>query len=128
LGAGTREQVVTQAVRRHFEAGAMIVHEGEPAGGLFVTLHGLVKVFKTSVNGREQVLRYAPPGSSFNEVTVLDGGLNPTSARAVVASEVMVISRALMTELLDEDPRVARAIIDSMSGLYRHLMQLVEDL
>lgn len=128
LAPDTREKIVAQAVRRRFDTDAMIVHEGEPAAGLFVTLQGLVKVFKTSVNGREQILRYAPPGSSFNEVTVLDGGRNPTSACAVVTTEVLVISRALMAELLDEDPQAARAIIDSMSGLYRHLMQLVEDL
>ena len=95
---------------------------------LFVTVGGLVKVFKTSINGREQVLRYAPPGSSFNEVTVLDGGLNPTSAKAVVPTEVLVISRQLMLELIEIDPAVARSVVDSLTGLYRHLMELVEDL
>ncbi len=128
LEPATREKVVARSVRRRFEADSVLLYEGDPGAGLFVTLHGLVKIFKTSISGREQVLRYAPPGSSFNEVTVLDGGLNPTSARAVVDSEVLVISRALMTELLEDDPRAARAVIDSMAGLYRHLMQLVEDL
>ncbi len=106
----------------------MIVREGEPGAGLFVTERGLVKVFKTSINGREQVLRFAPPGSSFNEVTVLDGGVNPTSARAVEPSEVLVFSRAVMVELMESDAQVAHAIINSLSGLYRHLMELVEDL
>lgn len=128
LGPETREKIVARATQRHFAANALLVHEGEPGSGLFVTLQGLVKIFKTSVNGREQVLRYVPPGSSFNEVTVLDGGLNPTSARAVVASEVLIISRSLMAELLEEDPLAAHAMIESMAGLYRHLMQLVEDL
>lgn len=128
LDEGTRAQFVARAVRRQVDTDEVIVHEGEPGSGLFVTTKGLVKVFKTSVNGREQVLRYAPPGSSFNEVTVLDGGVNPTSAQAVAPSEVLIISHQLMNELAADDVLVTRAIMESMSGLYRHLMQLVEDL
>ena len=128
LDDATRAEFIDRAVRRHFDTDEMIVYEGEPGSGLFVTTRGLAKVFKTSVNGREQVLRFAPPGSSFNEVTVLDGGANPASAQAVVPTEVLVISRQLMAELSHDDVRVNRAIVDSMSGLYRHLMQLVEDL
>ncbi|MCK9486009.1 MAG: Crp/Fnr family transcriptional regulator [Dehalococcoidia bacterium] len=128
LDQDTRERFIERAVRRRFDVEEMILHEGEPGAGLFVTTRGLVKVFKTSVNGREQVLRYAPSGSSFNEVTVLDGGVNPTSAQAVTSTEVLIISRQLMSELGDNDVRVNRAIVDSMSGLYRHLMQMVEDL
>lgn len=128
LDETTRQQFLDRARRRRFEAGAMVTQESEPCSGLFVTVSGLVKVFKTSINGREQIVRYAPPGSSFNEVTVLDGGVNPTNAQAVVDSEVLVISREVMVELMDSDPRVTHAIIDSLSGLYRHLMELVEDL
>ena len=128
LEHATREAFLVRGRHLHYEAGTLIAQEGEPCAGLFVTVSGLVRVFKASINGREQTLRYAPPGSSFNEVTVLDGGANPTNADAVVASEVLLISRELMLELMDSDPAVARAMIDSLSGLYRHLMELVEDL
>ncbi len=124
----TRSQFIARARRRQFDAGELIAREDESCAGLFVTLTGLVKVFKTSINGREQVLRYAPPGSSFNEVSVLDGGPNPTSAQAVVRTEVLVISHELMMELIESDPSVARSVVDSLTGLYRHLMELVEDL
>ena len=128
LDEPTRSQFLARARRRQFETGELITREDESCAGLFVTVSGLVKVFKTSINGREQVLRYAPPGSSFNEVTVLDGGPNPTSAQAMAPTEVLVISHDLMLELIESDPRVARTVIDSLTGLYRHLMELVEDL
>ncbi len=124
----TRAMFLQRARRRQFSVGELITREGDECSGLFVTIAGLVKVFKTSIHGRDQVLRYAPPGSSFNEVTVLDGGPNPTSAEAVVPSEVLAISRALMLEVIDSDARVTQAISESMAGLYRHLMELVEDL
>jgi len=128
LDPDIRASFVARAARRRFEAGALIVHEGETSSGLFVTVSGLVKVFKTSVNGRGQTLRYAPPNSSFNEITVLDGGSSPANAEAVVATEVIVFSRQLLLELMDVDPQVSHALMDSLAGLYRHLMALVEDL
>jgi len=128
LDVTTRARLLAQAQQHRFSAGTVLTREGAPGEGLFVTVSGLIKVFKTSVQGREQVLRYAPPGSSFNEVTALDGGPNPTSALAVVETEVTVISPQLMKEWLRTDPRVSLAIIDSFTGLYRHLMELVEDL
>lgn len=128
LRPATRDAFLARALRRRFDEDAVIVQEGEAGSGLFMTVSGLVKVFKTSIHGREQVLRYAPPGSSFNEVTVLDGGVNPTSARAVAPTEVLVISRQLMDELSETDPQVSRALLTSLTGLYRHLMELVEDL
>ncbi len=124
----TRQQFLERARHRRFSTGELILREGDPSSGLFVTVTGMVKVFKTSIHGREQVIRYAPPGSSFNEVTALDGGPDPTSAEAVAPTEVLVISRELMLELSASDPHVMQSIVGSLTGLYRHLMELVEDL
>lgn len=128
LTPATRGRFLARAVLRRFDEDVTIVSEGDSGTGLFVTVSGLVKVHKTSIQGREQVLRYAPPGSSFNEVTALDGGPNPASASTVVESEVLVISPELMRELIESDPRIGLAITDSLAGLYRHLVELVEDL
>src|SRR3546814_3902661 len=99
LDEATRQKFIARAVRRRFNEDSLVVHEGEPGSGLFVTVAGLVKVFKNSANGREQVLRYAPPGSSFNAVTVLDQGPKPPSARTVVDSRSEAHTSELQTQM-----------------------------
>lgn len=42
---------------RHYERGETILQEEDIGGGLHYVQKGLVKVFKTSLEGREQVLR-----------------------------------------------------------------------
>lgn len=42
--------------------GQQFIMEGAPVNGLFFILHGIVKVFRTGINGREQIVRFAKEG------------------------------------------------------------------
>ena len=115
---------------RHIRAGAgqTLFVEGEPCSGLFVIVRGLIKLFKTSVDGKEQVLRHMSVGDTFNEVPVFDGSPNPVSAAAVEPSDVIVLSRETMLGILREYPDVAEAVVQVFASRLRHLVALVEDL
>lgn len=48
---------VTQiALDKHFRKGQVIFSEGDEANGFYVVVDGRVKVFKLSVEGKEQIL------------------------------------------------------------------------
>ncbi len=68
---------------RQAERGEFILLEGEPADALYFVISGVVKVFKTSAEGKEQILQLIRPGESFNDVPIFDGGPNPASAQAM---------------------------------------------
>jgi hypothetical protein len=67
------------------ERGEILLFEGEPAEMLYFVAAGVVKVFKTSADGKEQILYIVRPGESFNDVPVYGGGVNLTSAEAMGA-------------------------------------------
>jgi uncharacterized protein YeaO (DUF488 family) len=69
-------------VVRHYDRGDLILLEGDLGGALHYVRSGLIKVFKTSAAGKEQVLRMISAGHTFNNVPALDGGPNPASACA----------------------------------------------
>ena len=69
-----------RTVPRHYSAGELVFGEGEPCSGLYVVESGNVRIFKSSPNGREQVLSIDGPGSSIAELPVFDGGAYPASA------------------------------------------------
>src|SRR5882724_3702970 len=79
---------------RAFSAAEILFSEGEPCKGLYIVVTGRVRIFKTSVNGREQVLSIEGPGASVAELPVFDGGTYPASASATEKTEVLFISRA----------------------------------
>lgn len=116
------------AVERHYERGDLIMLEGDTSGALYYVRSGLVKVFKTSPAGKEQVLRLIAAGHTFNDVPAFDGGPNPASAAAMEQSIVYLIRRAVLRQLIRTQPEVAEAAVRSLAEALRHLVTLVEDL
>lgn len=120
--------VAHMAIERQYERGDIILLEGESGGALCYVYRGLVKVFKTSSEGREQVLRLIAAGHTFNDVPALDGGPNPASAAAMESSIIYMIQRAELRQLIMSEPAVAAAAIQVLAQALRHLVELVEDL
>jgi CRP/FNR family transcriptional regulator len=115
-------------IQRQLARGQLIFEEGEPCAGLYIVAAGEIKVFKLSPQGREQVIRQFGPGSTFNEVPVLDGGPNPASTAAVTDATVCVITRDDIKRLAQTYPAFAWALIESTARHARHLVMMVEDL
>jgi CRP-like cAMP-binding protein len=128
LGEDDLAHVVARMVERRYKRGDLILLQGEPGGALHYVRSGLVKVFKTSAEGKEQVLRLIEAGQMFNDVPALDGGPNPASAAAMEPSVVYALGHAELRKLILERPGVAEGAVRSMAEALRHLVALVEDL
>jgi CRP-like cAMP-binding protein len=115
-------------VERRYARGQVLFLEGDPCAGLHIVAEGEVKIFKLSPQGREQILRQLGPGSTFNEVPVLDGGPNPASTAAVTDAILCVITREDIKRLAQTYPALAWALIESTARHARHLVMMVEDL
>ena len=110
------------------ERGELLSFEGEPAETLFFVLSGAVKVFKTSTEGKEQILSIVRPGDSFNDVPIFDDGPNPTSVQAMGPVTLYGIRKTDLKVILEEHPHISLNIIRILAAQVRQLMSLVEDL
>ena len=128
LSADDMARVAAVTVERHYERGDIIILEGDRGGALYFVRSGLIKVFKSSPGGKEQVLRLIEAGRTFNDVPALDAGPNPASAAALEPSIVYATGGAELRRLIAERPGVALATVQALAGALRHLVTLVEDL
>jgi CRP-like cAMP-binding protein len=128
LSADDMARVAAVTVERHYERGDIIILEGDRGGALYFVRSGLIKVFKSSPGGKEQVLRLIEAGRTFNDVPALDAGPNPASAAALESSVVYATGGAELRRLIVERPGVALATVQALAGALRHLITLVEDL
>jgi CRP/FNR family cyclic AMP-dependent transcriptional regulator len=120
--------LASRVLPRHFTAGEMVFSEGEPCRGLYVIESGQVKVFKTSPDGREQVLLINGPGSSVAELPVFDGGAYPASASAVSDAVLLEVRKEDVRQLCLEHPEVALKILRVVGSRLRHLVEMIEEL
>ena len=106
----------------------MVLLEGESDANLYFISSGVVKVFKTSAEGKEQILSIVRPGESFNDVPIFDGGPNPVSAQAMGPVLLYGIKKNNMEAILRNHPKIALNVIKVLASRVRHLVLLVEDL
>lgn len=127
LSAEEVERIADKVTQLKFSDGEIIFLEGEPCEGLFVVKSGEVRIFKSSPEGREQVMLRARQGDSFNDVPIFDGGPNPASASAVADTIVYLIPKEVVLSTIGDNP-AAKAILKLFASRLRHLSLMVEDL
>ena len=110
------------------ERNDVIVFEGDPAEVLYFVVSGVVKVFKTSPEGKEQILSLVRPGESFNDVSIFDGGPNTASVQAMGPVILYGIREAELRAVLNDYPKVTANVIKVLAERVRQLVTLVEDL
>jgi CRP/FNR family transcriptional regulator, cyclic AMP receptor protein len=106
----------------------LLFSEGEPCNGLHIIARGKVRIFKTSVNGREQVLAVNGPGDTVAELPVFDGGSYPASASAAEDAEIAFISRRDFHAYCLEHPEVALKVLAPVGSRLRRLVGIIEEL
>lgn len=109
-------------------SGDLILLEGEPADAMYFVASGVVKTFKTSTDGKEQILSFVRPGEPFNDVPVFDGGPNPASVQAMGPVVLYGIRNSDLEAILRDHPQVSLNVTHVLSQQIRHLVSLVEDL
>ena len=131
-GQGLDPQIVADlgdrwAVRR-FAAGATIFLEGAPTPGLALVREGWVRVFRSSPEGRDLVLRFLGPGELWNGPGVVAGELSPASAVALEDCEIWFLSVDDFRRALAERPDLAVRIIHNLVRQIRQLADQMTDL
>jgi CRP/FNR family transcriptional regulator len=110
------------------ERGGIILFEGEPAEVLYFVISGVVKIYKTSTDGKEQILHLIRPGESFNDVPVFNGGANLATAEAMGPVVLYGIKKTALATILKDCPQVSLNILRVLSEKMTRLVMLVEDL
>lgn len=122
------QEIVRAAHLRQYEAGQLVLLEGEQAAGLYLIQSGCLKVSKIALDGREQILHLLEAREVFNAVGVFTGQPNAATVTALEPSRVWLIHRETMKRLLVAQPELAIRVIEDLAGRVSHLISLVEDL
>ncbi|MEK6706779.1 MAG: Crp/Fnr family transcriptional regulator [Bdellovibrionota bacterium] len=128
LSSTELDSVRPHVLERRAERGEIILYDGEPAKALFFVISGAVKVFKTSADGKDQILNIVTPGESFNDAPVFNGGPNQASAQAIVPTVLYELRKTEINALLQNHPQIALNTIKVLAGQANQLVSLVEDL
>lgn len=122
------DEVVNSMADQTFDRGQTVLSEGDAAEGFFVLVHGKVKIFKLSTEGKEQILHFVGPGESFGEVPMFSGGRFPANAETIERSRIFFFPRSAFLDLIGTDPTLAMNMLAELSKRLRQMTRLVEEL
>ncbi len=111
-----------------FRKSQLIFSEGDEATGFYVVITGRVKIFKLSMDGKEQILHIFGPGAPIGEVAVFEGKRFPASAECLEESRLFFFPKNAFLELINENPSIALHMLAVLSQRLRHFASLIDDL
>lgn len=85
--------------------GNVIYQENNRLNGFYCVSKGVVKIYKTGLEGKEQIIRFAKAGNIFGYRSVLSGELACSSAKVIEDSVVCFIPATTLFRLLKKHPQ-----------------------
>ena len=122
------EELATVIEDRVFKQGGLIFSEGDKGIGFYVVLSGRVKIFKLSMEGKEQILHIFGPGEPVGEVAVFAGKNFPAHAEALEDCRLLYFPRTAFMDLIQKNPSIALNMLSILSQRLLRFTSMIENL
>jgi CRP-like cAMP-binding protein len=119
------EQIV---VEKKIGRGESVFYEGDEGNGFYIVIEGKVKIFKMSLQGKEQILHIFGEGEPFGEVPVFHGQPFPATAEALIATRVLFFPRREFVRIVTQSPSIALNMLAMLSMRLRRFTSQIESL
>lgn len=116
------------AITKKYGRGESVFFEGDSAAGFYMVATGRVKIFKTSVSGKEQILHIFGPGEPFGEVPVFHNQPFPANSTALEKSTLIFFPRKDFVDLVHAMPSLVMNMLAILSLRLRRFATQIENL
>ncbi|MCG2716061.1 MAG: Crp/Fnr family transcriptional regulator [Candidatus Marinimicrobia bacterium] len=122
------DKIFSLVQKRLYKRNNMILMEEDVGDTLFILNQGSVKITRLSDDGREVILSILGEGDFFGEMSIFDGESRSANVIALEDSEVFVLKRGDLLDLLEKHPKIAIALLQELAIRLRKSDQQIEGL
>jgi cAMP-binding proteins - catabolite gene activator and regulatory subunit of cAMP-dependent protein kinases len=102
VSAKSKQALAEICIRKTLHKNEVIFSEGDNGHSLYLLASGNVRVFKSTPDGKETVIKVLRPGDIFAEVVLFERDVYPASAVALKNSIIYVLPKRQFYELLSD--------------------------
>lgn len=129
LAPNVRAAIADRCQSKSFPAGQFVFMEGDLCQHLYILESGRVKFYRTSPEGREQILKvFERPGDTFCIPSAFCTGRHIVSASAATETRLHLLDLDTVNRLAKEHPSIALKLVATAGEHMTHLVSLAEDL
>ena len=125
LGPTEIDRIAAGTTELHVPRGEVVFNRGDPCMGFHLVVYGQVKLAFVSPQGAEKIVEVIGPGYSFGEALMFMDKPYIVMAQALADSMLMHVSKRVIFDELERDPKLARKML---AGLSWRLHSLISDL
>lgn len=122
------DEIEKIAVKRNYGRSEMIFFEGDPGTGFYMVASGRVKIFKTALSGKEQILHIFGTGEPFGEVPVFHNQAFPANAMALEKTSLIFFPREDFVQIVHTMPSLVMNMLAVLSMRLRRFATQIENL
>lgn len=116
------------AVRKKLKKGELLFHSDELSEHLFIVHKGLVKMYRITENGKEQIIRFVDEGDFIGELSLFSKSVTSSFAEAMEHTEICTIHQQDIHQLLLSYPTISIKILEEFTRRLHETESLIEKL
>lgn len=116
------------AQRKRYAAGTAVFFQDDPSDSLYIVLSGSAKVFQTSEDGKDRILRILRRGDSFGELAMIEGRPRSASVQTLEDTEMLALARKDFADFAGQHPEVLWKLLAALAEWVRRMNEEVLDL
>lgn len=128
LNQSELEQLAKIVVQEKFPTDKVIFFEGDRSNVLYVIRSGSVRVYQTSLDGKEKTVNTLGPGNFFGEMGLLDGAPRLASVAANEETVLLGISQKEFRALCNKTPEVLWKVLEALTDRIRKMDEEILDM
>jgi len=94
-----------------FPRGKLLYEEDHRINGCYFVEKGIVKIFKTGIDGKEQIIRFAKEGDLIGFRSVINAELACTTAKVIENAQLLYIQGVHLLDLLKQNSEFSMALM-----------------
>jgi len=110
------QKINTLIKKKSYPKNALLFAKGDLSSHLYIVRHGRVKLYETSEDGRQQILRLLEPGDFFGELAlIMEEQHYLLNAETLEDTGICLLSRADFKELIQQSPEISLGVMQALT-------------
>ncbi len=106
-----------------FRRGEVMRREGEPINSFMYLREGLVKLYKTNIHGKDQILSINIPGDFINLLSIFSTSTYKYSISALEETKVCVVELSVIKKLVSQNSDFSMRLLNRISYISDEVIQ-----
>ena len=116
------------AKKQNLGPGSVVFFEGDRSDSLYVILSGSVKVYQTTNDGREKILKTFGKGDIFGEFAMIDGQPRSAAVATLEKTEMLTLNHRDFRAFATGSPEILWKVLEALCERLRKTTEDVTDI